>query len=142
MIHVLLCATWKKHGVLLTKSSTPSWVFSRFLNCTNDTKSRTASEILYKNKQVMTQSLASRHFFLWVCFSWVLCTCPGWLQSRAGCLGREKSWGRIEAFDIYFCVLFGSYCQSLIFAWGTGHWLGYVDIQISPLATNLPSLLY
>ena len=28
-----------------TKSSTPPWVFSRFLNCINDTESRKASEI-------------------------------------------------------------------------------------------------
>ena len=29
-----------------TKSNTPPWLFSRFLNCTNGTKSRDASQIL------------------------------------------------------------------------------------------------
>ena len=30
-----------------TESNTPQWVFSRFLNCTNDTKSRNASRMYY-----------------------------------------------------------------------------------------------
>ena len=31
----------------LYRSNTPPWVFSRFLNCTNDTKSRNASRMYY-----------------------------------------------------------------------------------------------
>ena len=34
-------------GVLLSKSNTPPWVYSRFSNCTNDTKSHKISHILF-----------------------------------------------------------------------------------------------
>ena len=54
----------------------------------------------------------------------------------------------VEAFDIYFCVLFGSYCQSLIFV-STSKlevFLKFPDFlrsyDFSPLAANLPSWLY
>ena len=33
-----------------TKINTPPWVFSRFLNCTNGTKSRNALQIMLSNK--------------------------------------------------------------------------------------------
>ena len=61
-INETLCLIWyhlynlknvkKSHGGVLllacnfTKSNTPPWVFSRFLNCTNSTKSRNASQIV------------------------------------------------------------------------------------------------
>ena len=32
-----------------TKSNTPPWVFSRFLNCTNGTKSRKTLQIIWEN---------------------------------------------------------------------------------------------
>ena len=34
-----------------TKSNTPPWVFSRFLNCTNGTKSRNASHVYLRERE-------------------------------------------------------------------------------------------
>ena len=60
-LYEMLCAIWpfvlfKKRektlrGVLLLKSNAPPWVFSRFLNCANGTKSCKASHI--ENKCVV-----------------------------------------------------------------------------------------
>ena len=43
---VLLLVKLQVSACNFTKSNTPPWVFSRFLNRTNDTKSRNASQIL------------------------------------------------------------------------------------------------
>ena len=42
---VLLLVKLQAEACTFTKSNTPPWVFSRFLNCTNGTKSRKASYI-------------------------------------------------------------------------------------------------
>ena len=43
---VLLLVKLQTEACNFTKSNTSPFVFSRFLNCTNDTKSRNASQIL------------------------------------------------------------------------------------------------
>ena len=44
---VLLLVILQAEASNFTKSNTPPWVFfSRFLNCTNDTKSRKASQVM------------------------------------------------------------------------------------------------
>ena len=42
--------------VKLSKSKTPPWVFFKFFTCTNGTKSRKASQILRRNKNVSLYS--------------------------------------------------------------------------------------
>ena len=37
---------WSSAACNFNKSSTPSWVFSRFLNCTDGTRSRKASHLV------------------------------------------------------------------------------------------------
>ena len=67
---------------------------------------------------------------------------------NGGKIGGGEGGGGVETFDIYFCVLFGSYCQSLIFV-STSKlevFLKFPDFlrsyDFSPLAANLPSWLY
>ena len=58
--HVCICAEFSlrpmkyqiplialHHKITVTKSNTPPWVFSHFLNCTNGTKSCKASHLLH-----------------------------------------------------------------------------------------------
>ena len=44
---VLLLAKLQGKACNFTKSNTPPWMFSRFLNCANGTKSRKAPQILF-----------------------------------------------------------------------------------------------
>ena len=48
-------AQFKKKTCNFTNSSTPPWVFLRFLNCTNGTKSRKAAEIICHSDSVLVE---------------------------------------------------------------------------------------
>ena len=44
-------------GLKLTKSNTPAWVFSHFLNCANGTKSRNASQMQMSSKTMLSRRM-------------------------------------------------------------------------------------
>ena len=48
---LLLVVKLQAFSLQLTKNNTPPRVFSRFLNCTNDTKSHNASHVEYVKNQ-------------------------------------------------------------------------------------------
>ena len=51
VLHLVKLQTKACNFTKFTRSNTPPWVFSRFLNCANGTKSRKASHILKRTNQ-------------------------------------------------------------------------------------------